>query len=203
MPGAAGGIFFKDGENHRQAVYQATHHMFVADSLAIKLCREIITDAKIGCMLSLSNLQSERRVRNDETASAFALLRRRDDPRTLSEIPAEFLGRGRRREGTPNPYLETTPWGWQIDPVGLRYTLNELCDRRQIPLFVVENGLGQIDEPNENHIVHDDYRIDCVRRHIPSFATNPKSTPQRSRRRSRYRAWCSTATSFRSFSGRI
>lgn len=65
-----------------------------------------------------------------------------------------------------NPYLETTDWGWPIDPVGLRVALNELYDRYQIPLFVVENGLGAVDEPDENGYVADDYRIDFLRKHI-------------------------------------
>lgn len=72
-------------------------------------------------------------------------------------------------QGTPNPYIETTPWGWQIDPLGLRYTLNELYDRYQIPLFVVENGLGQIDEVDETGNINDDYRIDYVRDHVKAM----------------------------------
>lgn len=55
MPGGAGGIFFEEGENRQQVIYQASHHMFVAHSLAVKLCHELCPDAKIGCMLSLSN----------------------------------------------------------------------------------------------------------------------------------------------------
>lgn len=45
--------------------------------------------------------------------------------------------------GDPNPYLETTPWGWPIDPLGLRYVLNELYDRYQVPLFIVEKRYGR------------------------------------------------------------
>ena len=45
-----------------------------------------------------------------------------------------------------NPNLETSEWGWQIDPTGLRITLNSLYERYQKPLFVVENGLGAKDE---------------------------------------------------------
>ena len=48
--------------------------------------------------------------------------------------------------GVKNPYLKASDWGWQIDPVGLRYTLNELYNRYQIPLMVVENGLGAFDK---------------------------------------------------------
>ncbi len=44
--------------------------------------------------------------------------------------------------GTDNPYLETNEWGWQMGPVGFCYTLNELWDRYQVPLFSAENGLG-------------------------------------------------------------
>lgn len=41
-----------------------------------------------------------------------------------------------------NPHLEASEWGWQIDPLGLRITMNDLYDRYQKPLFIVENGLG-------------------------------------------------------------
>lgn len=68
--------------------------------------------------------------------------------------------------GEPNPYLETSEWGWQIDPVGLRITLNELWDRYQKPLFIVENGLGAKDELTVDHQVHDTYRIEYLRKHI-------------------------------------
>jgi 6-phospho-beta-glucosidase len=44
-----------------------------------------------------------------------------------------------------NPYLKTSEWGWQIDPLGLRYVLITLYDRYQKPLFIVENGLGAKD----------------------------------------------------------
>ena len=66
----------------------------------------------------------------------------------------------------PNPYLEKTPWGWTIDPLGLRYVLNEFWDRYNLPLFIVENGLGMIDEWDENYYVEDDYRIDYLKDHF-------------------------------------
>ena len=47
--------------------------------------------------------------------------------------------------GEKNPYLEASDWGWQIDSMGLRITLNKLYDRYQVPLFIVENGLGALD----------------------------------------------------------
>jgi beta-glucosidase/6-phospho-beta-glucosidase/beta-galactosidase len=42
----------------------------------------------------------------------------------------------------PNPHVKASDWGWQIDPVGLRYALCELYERYQKPLFIVENGFG-------------------------------------------------------------
>lgn len=68
--------------------------------------------------------------------------------------------------GSKNPYLESSEWGWQIDPKGLRYTLNEIYDRYQIPVMVVENGLGARDTVAEDGSIHDDYRIEYLRRHI-------------------------------------
>ncbi len=68
-----------------------------------------------------------------------------------------------------NPYLEASEWGWQIDPLGLRITLNTIWDRYQKPMFIVENGLGAIDTPDENGYVADDYRIDYLRSHIETM----------------------------------
>ena len=81
------------------------------------------------------------------------------DP-TLENTSGNLMG------GTKNPYLKASDWGWQIDPKGLRYTLNEIYDRYQIPLMVVENGLGAYDEKAEDGEIHDSYRIDYLRQHI-------------------------------------
>lgn len=68
-----------------------------------------------------------------------------------------------------NPYLKSSDWGWQIDPLGLRITMNELYDRYQKPLFIVENGLGAKDIVEEDGIIQDDYRIDYLREHIQAM----------------------------------
>jgi 6-phospho-beta-glucosidase len=65
-----------------------------------------------------------------------------------------------------NPYLKKSEWGWQIDPEGLRYAMNWLNDRYHVPQFIVENGLGAVDKVEDNGRVHDDYRIDYLRKHI-------------------------------------
>nr|WP_314459797.1 6-phospho-beta-glucosidase [uncultured Clostridium sp.] len=72
-------------------------------------------------------------------------------------------------DSVKNPYLKSSEWGWQIDPLGLRITLNALYDRYQKPLFIVENGLGAIDTPDEHGYVADDYRINYLRDHIKAM----------------------------------
>ena len=65
-----------------------------------------------------------------------------------------------------NPYLKSSEWGWLIDPLGLRITMNSLYDRYQKPLFIVENGLGANDVVEPDGVINDDYRIDYLREHI-------------------------------------
>jgi len=72
--------------------------------------------------------------------------------------------------GVKNPFLKASDWGWQIDPTGLRIALNQLYDRYQKPLFIVENGLGAKDELDANNYVKDSYRIDYLRKHIEAMA---------------------------------
>lgn len=65
-----------------------------------------------------------------------------------------------------NPYIKSSDWGWAIDPVGLRYTLNNFYERYQKPLFIVENGFGAVDKLEENGKVHDNERINYLTEHI-------------------------------------
>lgn len=79
-------------------------------------------------------------------------------------------GEGNLIGGVANPYLKASEWGWQIDPVGLRIVLNQFYDRYQKPLFIVENGLGAVDElvpdGKGSFTVEDDYRIDYMKEHL-------------------------------------
>lgn len=68
--------------------------------------------------------------------------------------------------GYTNPYLKESDWGWGIDPKGLRYGLNYLYDRYQLPLMIVENGLGALDTVDVDGIVHDRYRMQYLKDHI-------------------------------------
>lgn len=83
-----------------------------------------------------------------------------------SSDPTKKSGEGNILGGVPNPYLKASDWGWQIDPKGLRYALNEIYDRYELPIMVVENGLGAKDVLEEDETVNDDYRIDYLRQHI-------------------------------------
>lgn len=87
-----------------------------------------------------------------------------DDYTRLEAWPGEQI-----RVERANPYLKRSDWNWPIDPTGLRVALNELYDRYELPLFVVENGLGAIDIPNERGAFVDDYRIDFLGRHIDAL----------------------------------
>ena len=90
--------------------------------------------------------------------------------RTVSGIPENNVETsGNLIPSLKNPHLESTEWGWQIDPMGLRSSLNRLYDRYQKPLYIVENGLGAKDTPDENGYVEDDYRIQYLKQHIKAF----------------------------------
>lgn len=68
--------------------------------------------------------------------------------------------------GVKNPYLESSDWGWQVDPIGLRISLIELYDRYKKPLFIVENGIGAKDVIEEDGSIHDPYRIAYFKSHF-------------------------------------
>lgn len=214
-PWYVGGIIFREGEHKMQATFQAAHHMFVANALAIKAAREIMPNAKIGAMMSLSNIypynpdpvavfetQDVRRrallfpdvmLRGYYPSYTWRLWHDNDVHiamengdldlirahtndflsfsyyrTTTHEAGQQYFGDTGGDVGTPNPHLETSEWGWQVDPLGFRYTLNELWDRYQVPLIPVENGLGARDVV-ENGRVHDPYRIEYLRQHIAAM----------------------------------
>lgn len=89
----------------------------------------------------------------------------------IANDPIQYeKGKGNLTSGVKNPYLESSQWGWQIDPQGLRYTLNNYYQRYEKPLFIVENGLGANDilshSPKDGYHVEDDYRIDYLNDHL-------------------------------------
>ena len=76
------------------------------------------------------------------------------------------MSAGNTETAIKNPYIPSSDWGWQIDPIGLRVSLVDLYDRYRKPLFIVENGLGAFDTVEEDGSIHDDYRIDYFKGHI-------------------------------------
>ncbi|WP_342274772.1 glycoside hydrolase family 1 protein [Spiroplasma endosymbiont of Cantharis lateralis] len=115
------------------------------------------------------------------------ILKEPGDDQLLKNNPVEFITfsyymsstiakeEGELTEGNlmklgKNPFLEATEWGWQIDPIGLRYTLNQLWDRYHVPLFISENGIGMLEKLNNKNTVEDDYRIDYLARHFEQMS---------------------------------
>ena len=87
------------------------------------------------------------------------------DSHIISANESKDIIAGNMRGGK-NPYLELSQWEWPIDAIGLRIALNNLYDRYQKPLFIVENGLGAMDKLEENNSINDDYRIEYIKKHI-------------------------------------
>lgn len=111
-----------------------------------------------------------------------------DDLKLLKDYPVDFISisyymstavevtgitdeqvAGNLMGGVKNPFLKVNDWDWQIDPTGLRIALDELYDRYQKPIFVVENGLGAKDKIADDGKIYDDYRIDYLRSHIKAI----------------------------------
>ncbi|MEH6937774.1 glycoside hydrolase family 1 protein [Bacillus sp. JJ664] len=83
-----------------------------------------------------------------------------------SGAPGKMKEKGNFFSGIKNPYLKASDWGWQIDPKGLRISLKKMYDRYQVPLFIVENGLGAYDTVEDDGSINDFYRIEYLRAHI-------------------------------------
>lgn len=218
-PFMSGAINTPKEELTQQTLYQAIHHEFVASAYAVKLCHEIIPDAKIGAMvlsLPMYPLSSDpddviaamevdhkydffpdvqmrgyypnyakkffekNNIQLETEENDFKIMKHTPDFLSFSyyvsacetakhDNPDGNVG-NLLTDGVPNPRLKASPFGWQIDPQGIRYTCNKYYDRYQKPLFCVENGLGAYDTldmglPTE-YKVEDDYRIEYLREHL-------------------------------------
>jgi len=91
------------------------------------------------------------------------------NPKTVSAESALEKTEGNLFHGVKNPYIGTSEWGWQFDPIGLRILMNQIYDRYQKPVFITENGLGARDVPDADGSIHDDYRIAYLRSHIQTM----------------------------------
>ena len=116
--------------------------------------------------IELNITEEDRRILKEGTVDFYSLSYYQTNCVTVHDqatVSGNLLG------GAKNPYLETSDWGWQIDPDGLRFTVNEIYDRYQLPIILVENGLGAKDHLEADGTVHDPYRIDYLRRHIEAM----------------------------------
>lgn len=143
------GITVKPGEDAEKTMYQAAHYELVASALAVKIAHEINPAMQVGWSYYMS----------------FTVKAKDQEDADFSYRESEYL--------IQNPFLEASEWGWQVDPLGLRYSMNWIQDRYQIPQFIVENGLGAIDK-FEDGTVHDDYRVDYLRDHIKAMRDGVK-----------------------------
>ncbi|MBO0476667.1 glycoside hydrolase family 1 protein [Vagococcus sp. DIV0080] len=203
-----------DPEKKLEVTYQASHHQFLASALAVKAAREIMPEAKVGCMINqiesyalttkpedqLQALKSNQlnmfypdvQARGEYPSYMARYFADNNIHVAMEEGDEEILKAGKvdyvaisyymshvteaREDASElagsfdspikNEHLELSQWDWPIDPIGLRISLMKLYDRYEIPLFVCENGLGAKDELTEDGKIHDEYRIDYIRKHV-------------------------------------
>lgn len=117
--------------------------------------------------IHLDITDEDRKILKEGTVDFFSLSYYQTNCVTTHEDTAKSSGN--LLGGVKNPYLTASQWGWQIDPNGLRFTLNEIYDRYNLPIIVVENGLGAQDKLDADGKVHDPYRIDYLRKHIEAM----------------------------------
>ena len=120
--------------------------------------------------MRLFELRDSLKERPADATVAFRMAPQPKFNKNFELLADDIISNGQRGYKTyilsENPHLTNSQWGWPIDPLGLRITLNTLYDRYQKPLFIVENGLGAKDTPDENGFVDDDYRIEYLKAHI-------------------------------------
>lgn len=117
--------------------------------------------------IHLNITEEDKKVLKEGTVDFFSLSYYQTNCVTTHKDTAKASGN--LLGGSKNPYLKASEWGWQIDPEGLRFILSEIYDRYELPIIIVENGLGALDKLTSEHKVHDDYRIDYLREHIKAM----------------------------------
>ena len=165
------GIVYEEGDNREAIMYQAAHYELVASAKAVKLGHEINPDFQIGCMIAMCPIYPATCNPKDVLMAMKAMQKRYyfADVHVFGKYPEHIL-KYWQRKGISVDFTdqdkEASEWGWQIDPEGLRYALNWFTDHYHLPLFIVENGFGAIDQVEADGMVHDDYRIDYLGAHI-------------------------------------
>ncbi|MDO4680288.1 MAG: glycoside hydrolase family 1 protein [Aerococcus sp.] len=68
-----------------------------------------------------------------------------------------------------NPYLERSAWNWEIDPMGLKIAMLDIYNRTNLPVFIIENGIGIRETLPEDEWIADDERIHYHKAHIEAM----------------------------------
>lgn len=110
---------------------------------------------------SSSDVSTDPKIKTKKNAGNFSITSSKNDGGTVTWDADNTV---------INPYLKTSSWGWAIDPIGLRYLLNDIYDRYQKPIMIVENGIGEYDVLNKDNHIHDKYRISYMKDHIKQMA---------------------------------
>ena len=151
-----------EGKNFTEVIFQAMHHQFVASALATKIAHEKNPNCKEGLNIKMEEHDLEIMKKYPVDFVSFSYY-------SSSCVAKDDAGLKKTAANTniaiKNPYIPSSDWGWQIDPIGLRVSLVDLYDRYRKPLFIVENGLGAKDEL-VNGTVDDQYRIDYFDAHF-------------------------------------
>ena len=175
------GIKFSEFEDPKKALYQAAHHELVASALVVEAMHGKFYFMDVHCRGHYGAYAKKAWEREGN-----APLMEPEDEKILSEGIVDYIGFsyymsdavkhgiksniktvGSATEfSIKNPYVKASDWGWQIDPVGLRYSLNVMYERYEKPMFIVENGFGAIDKLEDDHSCDDSYRIDYLKAHI-------------------------------------
>ncbi|WP_196592654.1 family 1 glycosylhydrolase [Pectinatus sottacetonis] len=137
--------------------FEKNNIIIAAEAGDAEILKEGTVDFVSFSYYSSSNISTDTKIKNRKTAGNFSARSSHNDGGVVTWDSSNAV---------INPYLESSEWGWAIDPVGLRYLLNDLYDRYQKPLMVVENGLGERDEVTSDGKIHDTYRIKYMREHI-------------------------------------
>lgn len=178
----SGLLFPKDATDADRAsgMYQASHYELVASALAVKAMQKRTwwSDVHVrghypafmeayfkrtGYRPDITDADREALAAGTVDYIGFSYYSSSTVAHQSDNPDYDFVG---EKEIVPNPYLNTTQWGWTIDPQGLRWSLNWLYERYELPLMIVENGLGAVDKVESDGSVHDPYRVAYLRAHI-------------------------------------
>ncbi|MCQ2010956.1 6-phospho-beta-glucosidase [Sporolactobacillus sp. STSJ-5] len=209
------GIFYREGDNREEIMYQAAHNELVASARVVKIGHAINPNFQIGCMIAMAPIYPKtckpsdalmalkamekryyfadvhvhgvypKHILNDWERKGFKISFTQEDEEDLKQGCVDYIGFSyymslaiqhkeandkyaydESRDLVKNEYVNVSDWGWQIDPEGLRYSLNWLTDMYHLPLFIVENGFGAYDKVETDGSIHDQNRINYLRTHI-------------------------------------